>query len=223
MKLIVMSCCLLFLFCCEKTSAKSDDNSDLPKEDVTVSAPADNTSQKTPSQKLPQQKSAKEFTTIEWEALIPESDLEAILNPPDYISQVADGSIADQIENSIQSAMQPKQMADEAYEQALVSTNIIEEMNGQNIRIPGFIVPVEFVGEEQVSTFFLVPYFGACLHMPPPPPNQIIYVETENGIKLESLYEPVWISGKLSTELFEDQLATSAYTMKMVTIEPYDY
>lgn len=213
MKLFVMSYCLLILFCSEKAFAINLKDDGLSKVVTTAS---------TPVEKVNAKNSIASFTTIEWEALIPESDLEAILNPPDYITQVADGSLADQIENSIQSAMEPKELSDEIYEQALVSTNIIEAMNGKNVRIPGFIVPVEFIGEKQVSTFFLVPYFGACLHMPPPPPNQIIYVETEKGITLESLYEPVWLSGKLSTELFEDEVATSAYTMKMVKVEPYE-
>jgi len=214
MKLLVMTCCLFFLCFGETASAKNNNSDELSQDNVSASA------SNTPENIL--KAATIDFTTIEWEALIPESDLEAILNPPDYITQVADGSLADQIENSIQSAMQPKQMSDEVYEQALKSTNIIDTMNGKNVRIPGFIVPVEFIGEKQVSTFFLVPYFGACLHMPPPPPNQIIYIETEKGITLESLYEPVWISGKLSTELFEDEVATSAYTMKMATLEPYD-
>lgn len=216
MKLLLISCCLFFLCFGEKASAQSDNRNESSQDDASVSAPSGSTSKNSP------EAATKNFTTIEWEALIPESDLEAILNPPDYITQIADGSLADQIENSIQSAMQPKELSDEVYEQALISTNIIEAMNGKNVRIPGFIVPVEFIGEKQVSTFFLVPYFGACLHMPPPPPNQIIYVETEKGITLESLYEPVWISGKLSTDLFEDEVATSAYTMKLVTLEPYD-
>jgi hypothetical protein len=94
-------------------------------------------------------------------------------------------------------------------------------MDGRNVRIPGFIVPIEFIGEKKVASFFLVPYFGACLHLPPPPPNQIIYVVSEEGITLESLYEPVWISGKLSTQLFEDETATSAYTLTLVEMNIY--
>ena len=54
------------------------------------------------------------------------------------------------------------------------------------------------------------------------PPNQIIYVEYEQGITLSGLYEPIWVLGTLSTELFEDQIATSAYTMKMHTMEYFD-
>ena len=129
--------------------------------------------------------------------------------------------IRGQLENTIQSAINPDKSTNEVYEKALVSTRIIEAMDGRNIRIPGFIVPIEFIGEKKVASFFLVPYFGACLHLPPPPPNQIIYVVSEEGITLESLYEPVWISGKLSTQLFEDETATSAYTLTLVEMNIY--
>lgn len=162
------------------------------------------------------------FQDVEWVELIPQSDLDALLNPPEYIMQIEDGSIEDRISSTIQNAIEPKQSVENVYEQALVSTNIIETMDGKNIRIPGFIVPVEFGEEKTVTKFFLVPFFGACLHMPPPPPNQIIYVEAKGGVALESLYDPVVIEGKLSVELFEDQIATSAYTMQLENLAIYD-
>lgn len=168
---------------------------------------------------------ASRFINVEWEELISKDELETILNPPEYIVSMVDGSTEDQLESSIQnsinSAMNPDKVANDAYEKALISTNIIKEMDGKNIRIPGFVVPVEFNGDQKVSSFFLVPYFGACLHMPPPPPNQIIYVESREGVDFANLYEPVWISGKLSTELFEDKIATSAYTMTLEDFQLY--
>ncbi|WP_258872195.1 DUF3299 domain-containing protein [Thalassotalea euphylliae] len=171
------------------------------------------------------------FRSIEWGDLIPEDDLQALLNPPDFLIQIEDGSAEDQITSTIQNAMAANKAANNAangekqiepYEQALVSTNIIEAMNGQKVRIPGFVVPLEFNDNQVVTSFFLVPFFGACIHAPPPPPNQIIFVESERGFALENLYEPIWVSGKLATELFEDQLATAAYTMRLTHIEKYD-
>ena len=110
--------------------------------------------------------------------------------------------------------------ANDRYQQALVSTNIIEKMNGLSVRIPGFVVPVEF-DEESITEFFLVPYFGACIHSPPPPPNQIMYVHAPKGLKLDTLYDPFWISGKLSTSLVENYMATAAYSLKMTSYEAY--
>ena len=167
------------------------------------------------------------YRTIEWLELLPEDDLQALLNPPDYLNDIVDGSMEDQIASKIQSAMSSDDQAQNAYEEALVSTRFVEDMNGQNIRVPGYVVPIEseFVGEgagyQLVKRFFLVPFFGACLHMPPPPPNQIIYVTSEEGFKLPSIYDPVWVSGGLKTALYEDQLATAAYVMDMVKLEPY--
>ncbi len=66
-------------------------------------------------------------------------------------------------------------------------------------RIPGFITPVEMEGTK-VTKFFLVPTAGACIHTPPPPPNQIVLVEYPEGIELVSLQTPVWVEGELFNE-----------------------
>ena len=93
---------------------------------------------------------------------------------------------------------------EDSYQLALVSTRIKPEMDGRAVRIPGFIVPLEFDGEQIITEFFLVPYFGACLHMPPPAPNQIIHVNYEKGLELEALYDPFWITGILSASLVKN-------------------
>ena len=179
---------------------------------------------------LSAQLSAKEFDTIDWVDLIPQADLDALLNPPQSISEIPDGapedifgdSLADSVEKAIGDAQIPLSPEDEAYYNALESTNIKAEFNNRNIRIPGFIVPVEY-GENQVITeFFLVPYFGACIHLPPPPPNQIIYVKYPKGLVIDALYDPFWIEGQLKTEIIENDLATSAYALAAITIKPYE-
>lgn len=166
--------------------------------------------------------SERQYQTVEWTDLIPKSDLAALLDPPDYIVEIEDGSIEDQIASSMNKVMNNNVNENNPYEKALISTNVISDFDQTDIKIPGFVVPVVFNDEQMVKSFFLVPYFGACLHLPPPPPNQIIYVEVEKGLKVSSLYEPIWVMGTLSVELFEDQIATSAYTMKMNKMEVYD-
>lgn len=161
----------------------------------------------------------KEFKTIEWVDLMPQEDLDAILNPPSYISEIEDGSPEDQISSQIQSSIAAAN--DDRYQQALVSTTIKAEMDGQAIRIPGYIVPLEFDDDQVVTEFFLVPFFGACIHVPPPPPNQIIYVNYSEGFKLEALYNPFWVSGILKTSLIENDVATAAYAMDVHHLEPY--
>lgn len=161
------------------------------------------------------------YRTIDWIELMPKEDLDALLNPPESLNDIADGSAEDQITGQIQMTIEPA--SDNVYQQALVSTRVVEEFDGQAIRLPGFIVPLAFGnGQQQVTRFFLVPYFGACIHVPPPPPNQIIYAEYDKGFKLESMYEPFWLSGVLHTELIENDTATAAYTIKVERLELYE-
>ena len=159
------------------------------------------------------------FETIEWPDLMPPEILAILLNPPEYIAEIEDGSAEDQISSQIKSGV--KQSEEDAYQQALVSTDVNEALDGALIRIPGFVVPLEFDEEQTISQFFLVPYFGACLHMPPPPPNQIILVNAPKGIQMSALYDPFWIEGQLSTSFQENDMATSAYAMRLQRIEPY--
>ena len=162
---------------------------------------------------------ASAFKTVEWVDLMPKEDLDALLAPPSYVTDVEDGSFEDEISNQIQNALGAA--SDDRYQQALASTQVIPEMADQAIRIPGFIVPLEFDGEQTITQFFLVPFFGACIHVPPPPPNQIIFVNYPKGLKLTALYDPFWISGILKTTLVENETATAAYSLQMQSFEAY--
>ena len=97
------------------------------------------------------------------------------------------------------------------------------EMNEKIVRIPCFIVPLDFEQRQSVTRFLLVPYFGACIHEPPPPPNQTIYAEFEPGYNLESFWQPFWIEGKIFVNRVEEDLATALYTLSAEKIELYDY
>jgi len=162
---------------------------------------------------------ASAFKTIEWTDLMPKEDIDALLNPPSYITDAEDDSFEDQLSNQLQNAIATA--SDDRYQQALHSTRIIPEMDSQAIRIPGFIVPLEFDDEKKITQFFLVPYFGACIHVPPPPPNQIIFVNFPKGLKQGALYDPFWISGVLKTSLVENEMATAAYSIQMQSFEAY--
>ena len=150
---------------------------------------------------------------------MPKEDLDALLNPPSYITDIIDGSIEDQISSQIQNSIEAANQ--DRYQQALASTLVVAEMNDKAIRIPGFIVPVEFDDEQTITQFFLVPFFGACLHLPPPPPNQIIFIDYPEGLKLDALYDPFWISGVLKTSLIENEIATATYSLNMQYFEEY--
>ena len=55
-------------------------------------------------------------------------------------------------------------------------------LNGAQVRIPGYVLPLEFEGT-RVREFLLVPYVGACIHVPAPPPNQMVFVRTASAIR----------------------------------------
>ena len=160
-----------------------------------------------------------QFQTVEWVDLIPPKVLEILLNPPAYISEIQDGSPEDQITSQISNAT--LEAEEDVYQRALASTDVNTELDGQSVRIPGFVVPLEFDEEQTISQFFLVPYFGACLHMPPPPPNQIILVDAPAGVQMAALYEPFWIEGQISTTVSENDMAKSAYAMQLHRLTPY--
>jgi len=99
---------------------------------------------------------------------------------------------------------------------------VVETLNERQVRIPGFVVPVEY-DDKNVSEFLLVPYFGACIHTPPPPANQIVYVNTGGfGPSPEMLWDPVWVSGTLKTERVDNELGDAGYTLDAVSITPYE-
>lgn len=209
----------LMLFACDQAEKDSTSTPD-PRADITAtehSNKKDNNKVQpdTIAEKLP--KSA--FETIEWTALIPQEDLDALTNPPSYVTEIEDASMEDQISSQVKNAIESA--GDDRYQQALVSTQVVSSMEGKAIRIPGFVVPLEFNDDKTITQFFLVPYFGACIHVPPPPPNQIIFVRHSRGIKLKGLYEPIWVSGRLQTSLTENRLGTAAYTLQMQYMEKY--
>ena len=102
------------------------------------------------------------------------------------------------------------------------------EVLGQHVRVPGYIVPLQFDGT-LVTEFLLVPTAGACIHTPPPPANQLIHVKYPEGYPLRGLYDPVWIDGILSAETHSglvsysdgQRVVASSYTMSALNIVQY--
>ncbi|OJF69688.1 hypothetical protein BK026_13370 [Alteromonas sp. V450] len=163
---------------------------------------------------------AADYEEIDWVALMPEDDLSALLNRPEFLNDIADGSAADSVDDFASKQLEDEQA--QRYQQALVSTRVIEAFDGKAIRIPGFIVPLEQNDEQKATAFFVVPYFGACLHMPPPPPNQILYVEYKEGIAVENLYDPYWFEGTVKIDNHESALGSSAYSLVLDSFALYE-
>lgn len=152
----------------------------------------------------PAETKASAVRQIEWDDLLPPDERENLTTEPpapvhDYLGE---GGMA---------AMQSG------------SFDVNLSLKDLVVKLPGFIVPLEISRDGVVTQFFLVPYFGACVHVPPPPPNQIVYVKSKAGIRLDSVYEPQWITGRLRTEQKASRLGTAAYTLEGDKVEPYKY
>lgn len=91
---------------------------------------------------------------------------------------------------------------------------------GQSVRLPGFVVPLED-RDDGMSEFLLVPYFGACIHSPPPPANQIIHVLLAKPVKRVGLTDTVWVSGALSAEKTDSHMGVAGYRMYATAVMPY--
>lgn len=99
---------------------------------------------------------------------------------------------------------------------------VVKALDGQRVKLPGYIVPLSNDDDNRVQEFLLVPFFGACIHVPPPPSNQIVYVTSVSGVKLDDLYQPFWIEGALEVEASSSELAEAGYRMAADKVYPYD-
>ncbi len=95
---------------------------------------------------------------------------------------------------------------------------IKSELDGENVKIGGYVVPLDFKAT-RITEFLLVPFVGACIHVPPPPANQIIYVKTEEGFNIGGLFDPVYVTGKLSAKITPTGLAETGYTIDANAVE----
>ncbi|MFC3095357.1 DUF3299 domain-containing protein [Alteromonas sediminis] len=150
-------------------------------------------------------------TTIAWSALLPVSERDLLRKY--QIDQML--PLNEQILTSLQAAN------DTDYKAALTSNQTVSTFVDKAVRISGFIVPIDVNQQQGVTRFFLVPYYGACLHYPPPPPNQVIHVTTDTGFAEFDLNQAYTLSGFLRLGLFEDPLGTAAYAFDLVQITPY--
>lgn len=92
-------------------------------------------------------------------------------------------------------------------------------LDGQLVRLPGFVVPLE-EGKGGLTEFLLVPYFGACIHMPPPPANQILHVRPKSPVKFRAM-DTVWISGRLRAQRKDSPMGSAGYSMAADSVTRY--
>jgi len=154
---------------------------------------------------------AEEYPEMKWETLMPETTgvktpLEQAM-PMHYIANMNEDLLPTEIAIKLKK-MQP-------------SGSVRDDLNGKLVKIAGFTVPLQSNEEGDLTEFFLVPFVGACIHVPPPPTNQIIHVIYPEGYKLKMLSQPIWVYGKLKTQNTQSEIADAGYEISAENIEDY--
>ncbi|UVM21390.1 DUF3299 domain-containing protein [Pseudomonas wadenswilerensis] len=152
---------------------------------------------------------AAEPRTLEWQQLIPAGApvIQPQLAPLHDLSQLSDALAAE---------------AAPAARQTAPNAPVVKALDGQQVKLPGYIVPLEVSEEGRTTEFLLVPYYGACIHVPPPPSNQIVHIFSEIGVKVEDLYQPYWIEGQMLVKATSSELADAGYQMEAEKIYAYE-
>ena len=152
---------------------------------------------------------ADEPKTLYWEDLLPEGEVERL----NELYAAGAGVPMGHSPNDPMMSTSPSQIG---------TFNVVEELEGELVRIPGFVLPFEYSESGKISEFLLVPYFGACIHVPPPPPNQIVYVTSEKPADLGQQWNAVWAIGVMRTQQHLNDLGNTAYTLELQRWEEYD-
>jgi hypothetical protein len=149
------------------------------------------------------------YREIQWEEMIPAS-----WHPEKFFEGIDFSELSDD---------DPRvQKAFKKFTAEWAKAPVNEEMDGQRIRIPGFVAPLEWENERELKEFLLVPYFGACIHLPPPPANQIIYVQLDEPLGGLRAMEAVWAHGTVFVERHDSgSMGSAGYRMKIDKVEPY--
>jgi len=177
---------------------------------------------------------AEGYREIEWDALMPpgwepdyslmapesEFDLESEAGSSLGMDSAMDREMENEIDSELESGLDTGFSPD--FPAKNMPAPVVDALSGEKLKIPGYVIPIKYDGTT-IEEFLLVPYMGACIHVPPPPENQMVYVVLKEPLVSSGLWEPVWVSGEMKIELSETQYATAGYRMVQATIEPYEY
>ena len=150
---------------------------------------------------------ADEYKEIKWEELVPKG-----WDPTKEFKALNLATLQDSDPRAMEALDKMKTLFDNAPTEPA--------MAGIKVRLPGFVIPIERKGE-LTTEFLIVPYFGACIHTPPPPANQIIHTVLKKPVKMSSM-EPVWTSGTLSLQRADTPWGKAGYRMTADKVAPYE-
>ena len=146
------------------------------------------------------------FRTATWEELIPKDW--------DPLKQFRDKGTGSVQEGSVRELAMMRELRE-----VLDNAPTRGDLDGARLKLPGYVVPLEQARGE-IKEFLLVPYFGACIHSPPPPSNQIVHVVLSTARPLRTM-DVVWASGTIKVRRQDSPMGVSGYAMDGSTVEPY--
>ncbi|MCM5572270.1 DUF3299 domain-containing protein [Burkholderiaceae bacterium FT117] len=149
---------------------------------------------------LPGAARTEEFPEISWEDLVPKD-----WDPMKSLEGL-------QVPSYLHDADPRAQALMKRIREILDNAPTVPAMAGRKVRLPGYLVPLE-EDERGVGEFLLVPYFGACIHSPPPPANQIVHVRADKPVRGLRTMEAVWVSGTLRIDRSDTGMGVSGYVM----------
>jgi hypothetical protein len=138
------------------------------------------------------------YAELEWTRMMPKEDYEQLQHAPPVVH----------IGNK-----QGKQIG---------TLHTIPALDGRKVRLSGYVVPLASDDQNRMTEFFFVPFYGACIHVPPPPPNMMVHVVLAHGIDTPQLWDPYWLRGELRIETTSNSMAASAYDMQHAALLPYN-
>ncbi len=154
------------------------------------------------------------YKTIEWNDLMPDDWVK------DMTKEMAKMSKLNGLQDGSQEAT--KAMAD--LRKRLDDAPIVKSQVNQKVRLPGYAVPLD-ADRNSKREFLLVPYFGACIHTPPPPSNQIVLVRPTANSKIKKMPESMdvlWVEGELKESRVNTSQGVSGYMLEAINIAPYE-
>jgi len=97
----------------------------------------------------------------------------------------------------------------------------VSALDGAAVKLTGYVVPLEG-GKAALKEFLLVPYFGACVHSPPPPANQIVHVVADAPASGLHTMDAVSVTGTLKTVRQASIMGASGYRIDTALIERHE-
>ena len=147
------------------------------------------------------------FRSIKWSELLP-----ADWNPASGTAAIDLAGLSDGDPRATKALQKLREIWDRAPLRA--------DINGTSVRIPGYVIPLERQDDKMVE-FLLVPYFGACIHTPPPPANQVIHGVTDKPLAGFRTMDAAWVSGEIEASRSTTGFGNAGYRMKVSRVEPY--